>query len=60
MFLSIPDDLLRGQATASIYDGSLFNVSMKIRPDHKDIETVAKMLIEAKNPLLSVGDEITQ
>src|ERR1700744_2481523 len=60
VFLSIPDDLLRGQATAAIYDGSLFNVSLKIRPDHKDVETVAKMLIEAKNPLLSVGDEITQ
>jgi benzoylformate decarboxylase len=59
VFLSIPDDLLRAQATAPIYDGSLFNVAMKIRPDRKDVETVAKMLIEAKNPLLSVGDEIT-
>jgi benzoylformate decarboxylase len=60
VFLSIPDDLLRAQATAQVYDASLFNVSMKIRPDHKDVQTVAKMLIEAKNPLLSVGDEITQ
>jgi thiamine pyrophosphate-dependent acetolactate synthase large subunit-like protein len=60
VFLSIPDDLLRAQATAQVYDASLFNVSMKIRPDHKDVQTVAKMLIESKNPLLSVGDEITQ
>ncbi|HVA14239.1 MAG TPA: thiamine pyrophosphate-binding protein [Stellaceae bacterium] len=59
VYLAIPDDLLRAQATAQVYDGSLFNVAMKIRPDRKDIETVAKMLIEAKNPLLSVGDEIT-
>src|SRR5579863_7900869 len=37
VFLSIPDDLLRGQANAAIYDGSLFNIAMKIRPDHKDV-----------------------
>lgn len=60
VFLSVPDDLLRAQATAQIYDGSLFNVAMKLHPDHKDIDTVAKMLIEAKNPMISVGDEITQ
>ena len=60
VFLSVPDDLLRAQATSQIYDGSLFSVPMKIRPDHKDVQAIAKMLIEAKNPLLSVGDEITQ
>ena len=59
VFLSIPDDLLRANITADIYDGSLFNVPMNIRPDAKDVETIAKMLIEAKNPLLSVGDEVT-
>ena len=59
VFLSIPDDLLRREATAQVYDSKLFNVAMKIRPDHSDVEAVAKMLIEAKNPLLSVGDEIT-
>jgi benzoylformate decarboxylase len=59
VFLAIPDDLLRAQATAQIYDRSLFTVAMKIRPDRKDIETIAKMLIEAKNPLMSVGDEVT-
>src|SRR5215469_4881282 len=59
VFLEIPDDLLRQPATATIMDQSLFNVAMKIRPDKQDVETVARMLIEAKNPLLSVGDEIT-
>lgn len=58
-FLSIPDDLLRERATARIYDKSLFNVPMRIRPDASDVEAVAKLLIEAKNPLISVGDEIT-
>ena len=59
VFLSIPDNELRAAATATVMDSSLFNVPMKIRPDKNDIETVARLLIEAKNPLLSVGDEIT-
>jgi len=33
---------------------------MRIRPDKPDIEKAARLLIEAKNPLLSIGDEITQ
>ncbi len=32
---------------------------MRIRPDKDDIEKAARMLIEAKNPLISIGDEIT-
>lgn len=59
VFLAIPDNMLREQATAQVMDQSLFDVPMKIRPDKKDVEAVAKMLIEAKNPLLSVGDEVT-
>ena len=59
VFLSIPDDFLRATATAEIFDGKLFTVPMRIRPDAKDIEAVARALIEAKNPLLSAGDEIT-
>jgi thiamine pyrophosphate-dependent acetolactate synthase large subunit-like protein len=60
VFLAIPDDLLGATASAQIMDQSLFDVPMHIRPDKSDIETVARMLIEAKNPLLSVGDEITR
>lgn len=59
VFLSIPDDELRTQTTATVMDQSLFNVSMRVRPDKDSIDAAAKMLIEAKNPLLSVGDEIT-
>ena len=59
VFLAIPDDELRGQATSTIMDQALFDVSMHIRPDKDSIEKAARMLIEAKNPLLSVGDEIT-
>jgi benzoylformate decarboxylase len=59
VFLSIPDDLLRETATSDIYDGALFNVAMRVRPDQSDVETIAKLLIEAKNPLISAGDEVT-
>ena len=48
---------LRG--TAAVMDKALFDVPMRIRADQKDVEAVARLLIEAKNPLLSVGDEIT-
>ena len=58
VFISIPDNILGAPATADIIDQSLFNVPMKIRADASDIEKVARMLIEAKNPLMSVGDEI--
>jgi len=59
VFLSIPDDILHQPATGTIMDQALFDVPMLIRPDKADVEKAARMLIEAKNPLLSVGDEIT-
>jgi acetolactate synthase I/II/III large subunit len=59
VFLAIPDNLLRMEATAAIMDQALFDVPMLLRPDAKDVETVARMLIEAKNPMLSIGDEVT-
>ncbi len=59
VFVAIPDDELRTVASADVMDQALFDVPMKIRPDRTDIEKVARLLIEAKNPLLSVGDEIT-
>jgi acetolactate synthase I/II/III large subunit len=59
VFLAIPDNELRAEATATILDRKAFDVPMKIRPDKDDVEAIARMLIEAQNPLLSVGDEIT-
>src|SRR5665213_3465319 len=31
----------------------------RLRTDAKDVEAVARLLIEAKNPMLSIGDEVT-
>jgi len=59
VFVSIPDNLLAATGSADIIDQSLYDVPMKIRADAGDIEKVAQMLLDAKSPLLSVGDEIT-
>ncbi len=59
VFLAIPDDLLGTVGSADVMDQSMFDVPMSIRANTADIEKVAKLLIESKNPLLSVGDEIT-
>jgi len=59
VFLSLPTNTLREEAKAAIWDQAKFDVPMRIRPDKDDIEKTARMLIEAKNPMLSVGDELT-
>jgi thiamine pyrophosphate-dependent acetolactate synthase large subunit-like protein len=58
-FLSLPTNVLRSEATATIWDQAKFDVPMRIRPDKDAIEKAARMLIEAKNPLMSIGDEAT-
>ena len=59
VFLSLPTNTLRAEATAAIWDQAKFDVPMRIRPDKDDITKAARLLIEAKNPLMSVGDEAT-
>ena len=59
VFLGFPEDLLAAEASATVMDQSKFDVSMKIRPDADLVQQAARMLIEAKNPLLLAGDEIT-
>src|SRR5262249_56014632 len=59
VFLTLPNNKLREEAKAQIWDQAKFDVPMRIRPDKDDIEKAARLLVEAKNPLLSVGDEIT-
>jgi benzoylformate decarboxylase len=59
VFLSLPTNTLEQHAKAQVWERSKFDVPMRIRPDKDDVEKAARMLIEAKNPLLSVGDEVT-
>ncbi len=59
VFLSLPTNTLEQRAKAQVWERSKFDVPMRIRPDKDDIEKAARMLIEAKNPLISIGDDIT-
>jgi thiamine pyrophosphate-dependent acetolactate synthase large subunit-like protein len=59
VFLSLPTNTLEQHAKTQVWEAGKFAVPMRIRPDKADVEKAARMLIEAKNPLLSVGDEIT-
>jgi thiamine pyrophosphate-dependent acetolactate synthase large subunit-like protein len=59
VFLAFPSDTLHDEAKATIMDQAKFDVPMKIRPGKDQVEQVARLLLEAKNPLLYVGDEIT-
>ncbi|MET0633712.1 MAG: thiamine pyrophosphate-binding protein [Xanthobacteraceae bacterium] len=59
VFLSLPTNTLRAEAGAAIWDQAKFDVPMRIRPDKEDIDKAARILLEAKNPMLSVGDEVT-
>jgi thiamine pyrophosphate-dependent acetolactate synthase large subunit-like protein len=55
----LPTNTLERQGKTQVWERSKFDVPMRIRPDKDDIEKAARLLVEAKNPLLSVGDEIT-
>ena len=59
VFLAFPSDTLRDETKAAIIDQSKFDVEMKIRPDKDGIEKVARLLLDAKNPVLTVGDDVT-
>jgi thiamine pyrophosphate-dependent acetolactate synthase large subunit-like protein len=59
VFLALPNNTLREEANSQIWDQAKFDVPMRIRPDKDDVEKAARLLIEAKNPLMSVGDDIT-
>ncbi|MBI5374066.1 MAG: thiamine pyrophosphate-binding protein [Candidatus Schekmanbacteria bacterium] len=60
-YLMIPTDVLtREGLTAEIPVSHYPEFSTKIEPDKKEIERVAKMLLESKSPLLHVGHEVTR
>jgi thiamine pyrophosphate-dependent acetolactate synthase large subunit-like protein len=59
VFLTLPNNTLREQGKAQIWDGDKFAVKMRMRPAQDDVERAAKMLLAAQSPLLSIGDELT-
>lgn len=59
VYLALSGATLRGEAQAAIMDQEKFNVPLNIRPDPALVEQTARLLLEAQNPLLYIGDEIT-
>lgn len=59
VFLAFPEETLSGTANAAVMDAAKFDVSTKIRPDADLVQQAARLLLEAKNPLVLAGDEIT-
>jgi thiamine pyrophosphate-dependent acetolactate synthase large subunit-like protein len=60
VFLAYPEDILDEEAQAAVIDQAKFEISMKVRPDPDLIQRAARMLLEAQNPVLYVGDEISR
>jgi benzoylformate decarboxylase len=54
------DILAKKKVTETIYPQSRFKVSVNMQPDPALIEQAAKMLLEAKSPILHVGAEVTR
>ena len=54
------DHLYAENLTARIYSGAALNIPMELRPDHREVERAAKILLEASSPLLYVGPEVSQ
>jgi thiamine pyrophosphate-dependent acetolactate synthase large subunit-like protein len=50
---------LRGDAQAAIMDQEKFSITTTMRPDPASVERAARLLLEAANPLLYCGDEVT-
>jgi acetolactate synthase-1/2/3 large subunit len=61
VYIRVPIDLLaKTRIRETIYPQSRFTIPMKIEPNKELIENAAKLLVEAKNPLIHVGPEVTR
>jgi thiamine pyrophosphate-dependent acetolactate synthase large subunit-like protein len=60
-YLMLPRDVMfEHQAKAGIFQAGTFNVPMNVRPNSKAVEKTARMLLEAKSPILLLGPEVYQ
>ena len=58
-FIRVPRDIFYEKTvSAEIFPSASFSVPMHVRPSDRLLEEAAKMLLEAKSPLLYVGSEV--
>ena len=60
VFLQMTEDLYTTEGEGAICRRSLFQVTNRVKAKPERIEQVARMLLEAKNPMLTVGLEVTK
>ena len=59
-YLRFPRDILyKKKVRAGIFPSGTFNIPMSLRPSPREVEQAARILLEAKSPLLNVGYEVT-
>jgi benzoylformate decarboxylase len=57
----IPRNLMyQENVRGTIFSGSAFNIPMELRPNTKEIERAARMLLESSSPVMMVGPQVTQ
>ena len=59
VFLVLDAASLRGEAQAAIMDQEKFSITTTMRADSASVERAARLLLDATNPLLYCGDEVT-
>lgn len=57
-YVSWHTDFIGASAKTEIIAQSQFDPDMRVRPDPLAVQRAAKLLVEAKNPLMIVGDEV--
>lgn len=60
VFLQMSEDLYTTEAEGTILPQSKFDVTTRVSAEPERIEQTARMLIEAENPMLTVGLEVTK
>jgi thiamine pyrophosphate-dependent acetolactate synthase large subunit-like protein len=59
-FLQISEELYKQQGQATIYPQQQFRIGNGVKPDTESIEAIARLLLEAQKPLITVGLEVTK
>jgi thiamine pyrophosphate-dependent acetolactate synthase large subunit-like protein len=57
-YVQIPDNVGRAPTKADIFSKEFFAAPIRTRPDPRDVEKAAQMLLEAKKPFMIVGPEV--
>jgi benzoylformate decarboxylase len=61
VYLALPNTVLEAEkVTADIYDRRHFMLSADIPPDSRKVAAVARMLLDARQPALILGDEVAR